>query len=96
MLASLLAVGHAFEREPFWNITANGLISGLIAHIATYPAQERHLGHLRGWLYHDDMDLAMREEEMATRSESAQRERLRQARAAAGAVPWRTVPPTRQ
>lgn len=45
---------------------------------------------------HDDMDLAMREEEMATRSESAQRERLRQARADAGAMPWRTVPPTRQ
>jgi hypothetical protein len=45
---------------------------------------------------HDDMDLAMREEEMATRSELAQREKLRQARAEAGAVPWRTVPPTRQ
>src|ERR1700733_12387146 len=45
---------------------------------------------------HDDMDLAMREEEMATRSELAQRERLRQARAEAGAMPWRTSPPTRQ
>jgi hypothetical protein len=45
---------------------------------------------------HDDMDLAMREEEMATRSETAQRERLRQARAEAGAMPWRNVPPTRQ
>jgi hypothetical protein len=45
---------------------------------------------------HDDMDLAMREEEMATRSELAQREKLRQARAEAGAMPWRTSPPTRQ
>lgn len=41
---------------------------------------------------HDDMDLAMREEEMATRAEQAQQKRLRQARAEAGAMPWRTRP----
>ena len=39
MLASLLAVGHEFARDPFWNITANGLIAGLIAHIASYAAE---------------------------------------------------------
>jgi type IV secretion system protein VirD4 len=50
MLASLLSVGNKFEREPYWNITANGLTSALIAHIGSYPAKERHLGHLRGWL----------------------------------------------
>jgi hypothetical protein len=44
---------------------------------------------------HDDLDLAMREEEMATRATRAQQERLRQARADAGAMPWRTQPPTR-
>jgi type IV secretion system protein VirD4 len=60
MLASLLSVGHQFEREPYWNITANGLTSGLIAHIATsYPAKERHLGHLRGWLYHNNLEMAI-------------------------------------
>ena len=59
MLASLLAVGHAFEREPYWNTMANGLISALIAHIASQPPGERHLGHLRKWLYHDDMDMAI-------------------------------------
>jgi hypothetical protein len=37
---------------------------------------------------HDDVDLALREEEMASRSQSAQRERLRKARAEAGALPW--------
>ena len=41
---------------------------------------------------HDDIDLAMREEEMAQRAQTAQQERLRQARAEAGAMPWRTRP----
>jgi hypothetical protein len=39
---------------------------------------------------HDDVDLALREEEMASRAESAQRERMRKARAEAGALPWTT------
>ncbi len=59
MLASLLAVGNQNSAEPYWNTTANGLISGLIAHIASYPPKERHLGQLRAWLYHDDMDMAI-------------------------------------
>jgi type IV secretion system protein VirD4 len=60
MLGSLLSVGHAFGRDPFWNITANGLIAGLIAHIATTSApKDRHLGQLRAWLYHDDLDMAI-------------------------------------
>jgi type IV secretion system protein VirD4 len=59
MLASLLAVGNEYAKEPFWNTTANGLIAGLIAHIASYPPNERHLGQLREWLYHRDMDLAI-------------------------------------
>jgi hypothetical protein len=41
---------------------------------------------------HDDIDLAMREEEMAQRAQTAQADRLRQARAEAGAMPWRTRP----
>jgi type IV secretion system protein VirD4 len=59
MLASLLAVGNEYGREPFWNTTATGLTSAMIAHIATYPPKERHLGHLRGFLYHKDMDYAI-------------------------------------
>lgn len=39
---------------------------------------------------HDDVDLALREEEMAQRAEAKQRERLSQARAEAGAMPWRS------
>jgi type IV secretion system protein VirD4 len=59
MLASLLAVGHHSAAEPFWNITANGLISALIAHIMSYEPQHRHLGQLRAWMFHHDMDLAI-------------------------------------
>jgi type IV secretion system protein VirD4 len=60
MLASLLAVGHEFVKEPFWNITASGLIAGLIAHIATTESpNNRHLGRLREWLFHDDFDFAL-------------------------------------
>lgn len=39
---------------------------------------------------HSDIDLALREEEMATRAQNAQKERMRQARAEAGAMPWTT------
>jgi type IV secretion system protein VirD4 len=59
MLASLLAVGHAFEREPFWNITANGLMAGLIALIASGASKDRHLGQLRAWLYHGDLEMTI-------------------------------------
>jgi type IV secretion system protein VirD4 len=59
MLASLLAVGNEYAHDPFWNNMANGLIAGLIAHIASYSPNDRHLGYLRAWLYHDDMDMAI-------------------------------------
>lgn len=54
----------------------------------TSPTSSRHA-------IHDDVDLALREEEMAQRASNVQKERLRQARAEAGVMPWRTVP-TRQ
>ena len=39
---------------------ANGLVAALIAHVATTEApQDRHLGRVRDWLFHDDMDLAI-------------------------------------
>jgi hypothetical protein len=37
---------------------------------------------------HDDVDLALRESQMAEHAERAQRERLRQAREQSGALPW--------
>jgi type IV secretion system protein VirD4 len=59
MLASLLAVGHESADDPFWHTSAKGLIAGLIAHIASYPPGQRHLGHLREWIYSREMDPAI-------------------------------------
>jgi type IV secretion system protein VirD4 len=59
MLASLLSVGAHIERDPYWTIAANGLISGLIAHIARAAPEYRHLGQLRAWMFHKDMDMAI-------------------------------------
>jgi type IV secretion system protein VirD4 len=57
MMASLLSVGHQFTRDPFWSDSANGLVSGLVAHIGTAgKPEERTLNQLRHFLYHDDMD----------------------------------------
>jgi type IV secretion system protein VirD4 len=60
MLATLLSAGHEFRTDPFWNDMANGLVGGLIAHVATTgsPAN-RHLGRVREWLFNDDMDMAI-------------------------------------
>jgi type IV secretion system protein VirD4 len=58
MLASLLSVGHE-TRDPFWTISASSLIAGLIAHIATLAPKERHLGHLRWFLYHHDLEMTL-------------------------------------
>jgi len=41
---------------------------------------------------HDDLDLALREEEMANRAAAAAKERIQRARAEAGGLPWRNVP----
>jgi type IV secretion system protein VirD4 len=59
MLASLLAVGNEYRTDPFWNTMATGLIAGLIAHIASYPPKERHLGHLRRFLFHHDLEMEL-------------------------------------
>jgi type IV secretion system protein VirD4 len=59
MLASLLGVGHEFSSDPYWGTMANGLSAALIAHIASYPPKERHLGHLRRWLFRHEMDMAI-------------------------------------
>jgi type IV secretion system protein VirD4 len=59
MLASLLAAGHEYCADPFWSDAANGLLAGLIAHIASYPPGQRHLGHLREWIYAQHMDDAI-------------------------------------
>ena len=42
---------------------------------------------------HDNLDLALREEEMAMRAAAVAKQRQQTARAESGALPWRTVKP---
>jgi type IV secretion system protein VirD4 len=60
MLATLLSAGHQSTTDPFWSDMGTGLVSGLIAHVAnSHALADRHLGRVRDWIYHDDMDMAI-------------------------------------
>lgn len=55
-LASLLAHGKRFTRDPFWDTSACGLISGCLSHISLLPEErERTLNKLRDLLNNDDV-----------------------------------------
>jgi len=57
MLASQLSTGHHTTSDPFWSDSASGLISGLIAHVASSTEPEgRTLTAVRSLLYDDDTD----------------------------------------
>jgi hypothetical protein len=57
MLAELLSQGNKWTRDPFWDLTACGLISGLIAYTVTSkPDNERHLDTVRQLLMAEEMD----------------------------------------
>ena len=55
------------------------------------PADEAPLPSPRHAI-HDDLDLALQEEQMAEKAARLQRDRLNRERAASGALPWRTRP----
>ncbi|AMV27450.1 Conjugal transfer protein TraG [Gemmata sp. SH-PL17] len=60
MLAAQLAVGHEFSTDRYWEDTGRGLVSGLIADVATSsPADKRNLCTLRELLYNDDLDYTL-------------------------------------
>jgi type IV secretion system protein VirD4 len=60
MLAAQLAVGHEFSTDRYWEDTGRGLVSGLIADVATSsPAEKRNLCTLRELLYNDDLDYTL-------------------------------------
>lgn len=57
MLAAQIAVGHEFATDRYWEDTGRGLVSGLIADLATgFPPEKRSLRTLRELLYSDDLD----------------------------------------
>jgi type IV secretion system protein VirD4 len=60
MLAAQLAVGHEFSTDRYWEDTGRGLVSGLIADVATSSVPEkRNLCTLRELLYNDDLDYTL-------------------------------------
>lgn len=60
VLAELLATGNQGFKEPFWDISARGLYSGLIAHVASlYPHKQRNLNSVRKLLVNRDTVLRL-------------------------------------
>ncbi len=60
MLAAQLSVGHEFSTDRYWEDTGRGLVSGLIADVATSsPPEKRNLCTLRELLYNDDLDYTL-------------------------------------
>ena len=60
MLAAQLAVGHEFSTDRYWEDTGRGLVSGLVADVATSsPPEKRNLCTLRELLYNDDLDYTL-------------------------------------
>lgn len=56
MLASMLAEGNKFGRDPFWDNTAGGLNSGVINYLVTMqPHEKQNLNEMRRLLNKDDV-----------------------------------------
>lgn len=57
MLAELVAGGRTFKDDPFWDLTARGILSGCIAHFGSAgKGEDRSLVGVRKLMHHDDMD----------------------------------------
>jgi type IV secretion system protein VirD4 len=77
MFASLLAVGHEFSTDRYWNDCATGLTAGLLAHLMSDAwGGERTLNALRELLYDVDLDYTVSQllESEAVRSRVARHE----------------------
>ena len=61
-LAAMLAVGHGFSKDPFWDTSATRLITGVIAHLAGTPGipeSDRTLAKVCDILQADDTIYAL-------------------------------------
>lgn len=57
MISSILAGGASIAKDPFWDISAGGLVSGLIVYLAHHRDQaDQILKSLREMIYADDTD----------------------------------------
>lgn len=57
MISSIISESPSIARDPFWDISARGLITGLLVYLVQHrPGNERILSSLRRLLYADDTD----------------------------------------
>lgn len=57
MLAELIAGGKSFKDDPFWDLTARGILAGCLAHLGmSGKGNERSLVGVRRLMHSDDMD----------------------------------------
>lgn len=55
-LAKLLSTGKGFSKDPFWELSANGLNSGILGYIASCESPDRrNIGRLLELLHNDDV-----------------------------------------
>lgn len=57
-LAAMLSTGHRFSKDPFWDNSAGGLVSGVIAYLAgtkSVPSEDRNLDKVCDLLTTDDV-----------------------------------------
>lgn len=78
-------------EEPSTPVKSRSTARMPIALPAPVDAEVSTPSPIRRHSLHDDLDLALREEDMARAQAAAQKQRMTEARAASGALPWRTV-----
>jgi hypothetical protein len=60
MLSSIISDGAVLSRDPFWDISGRGLVTGLIVFLAKHrEKQDQVLKSLRQLLYNDDTDYSL-------------------------------------
>lgn len=56
MLASMLSSEGGFSKDPFWDISGSAILSGIIAHLASWDDEpKRTLNQLHQWMHQDDV-----------------------------------------
>ncbi len=58
-MAHLLSLGNKFSKDPFWDLNGCGVLSGVLAHLASEPEENRHFRRFLEILLSDDLPYAL-------------------------------------
>lgn len=58
-MAHLLSLGNKFSKDPFWDLNGCGVLSGVLAHLANEPEENRHFRRFLEILLSDDLPYAL-------------------------------------